>query len=95
MNIITPRRDARDASGHSVFVYGRAPKIASLGSWDMYFLARRGRFIGLQCMILIILKQLRSASYMVSIMGHGSSYSSCGFCFCCLCSFHLFVKVSL
>ena len=72
---------ARDASGQSAFVYGRAPKIASLGSWDMYPLARRRRVIGLQCMTLLILKQMHSALYKMSGMGHGSSYSRCFFVF--------------
>jgi hypothetical protein len=54
-------------------VYGRAPKVASLGSWDMYSLALRGRVMGLQCMTLLILKQLQKASYKVSGMCHGSS----------------------
>ena len=85
---------ARDASGHAVLVYGRAPKIASLGSWDMYSLALRGRVMGLQCITLLILKQMHNASYKASGMGHGSSYSSCWFCFCCLCNFCSLVKVS-
>jgi hypothetical protein len=72
---------ARDASGQAVLVYGRAPKTASLGSWDMYSLARSGRVRGLRCMTLLILKHLYSASYKVSGMDHGSSYSSCWFCF--------------
>jgi hypothetical protein len=72
---------ARDASGQAVLVYGRAPKIASLGSWDMSSLARSGRVRGLQCMTLLISKQLYSASYKVSDMDHGSSYYSCWFCF--------------
>jgi len=33
---------AREASGQAVLLYGRAPKTASLGSWDMYSLARKG-----------------------------------------------------
>ena len=33
---------AKEASGQAVLVYGRAPKTASLGSWDMYSLALRG-----------------------------------------------------
>ena len=60
-------------------MYGRALKIASLGSWDMYSLVRSGRMRGLQCMHLFILKQLYSASYKVSGMDHGSSYPSCWF----------------
>ena len=84
---------ARKASCQSVVVYGRAPKTASLGSWDMYFLARSGRVRGLKCMPLLILKQLQSASYKVSGMGHGSSYSSYWFCFCCLCRSLFFVCV--
>jgi hypothetical protein len=51
---------AREASGHAVLVNGRAPKVASLGSWDMYSLALRVRVMGLQCMTLLILKQLHS-----------------------------------
>ena len=51
--------------------------------------------MGLQCMTLLILKQLHNAPYKVSGMDHGSSYYSCWFCFCCLCSFRSFVKVSL
>ena len=43
---------AREASGSAVLVYGRAPKTASLESWDMYSLAPRGRVMGLQCMTL-------------------------------------------
>jgi hypothetical protein len=70
---------AREASGQAVFVYGKAPKTVSLGTWDMYFVARRGRVIGLQCMTLLILKQLLSASYRVSGMGHDFSYSNCWF----------------
>ncbi len=38
---------AREASGQAVLVYGRAPNVASLGSWDMYSFALRGRVIGL------------------------------------------------
>jgi len=68
---------AREASSvRAILVYGRAPKTASLGSWDMYSSARRGRVMGLQCMTLLILKQLHSASYKVSGMDHGFSYSS-------------------
>ena len=44
---------AREASGQAVLVYGRAPKVASLGSWDMYSLALRGRVMGLQCMAFL------------------------------------------
>ncbi len=51
--------------------------------------------MGLQCMTLLILKQLHSVSYSVSDMGQGSSYSSCCFRFFCLCSFRSFVKDSL
>ena len=68
---------ASEASGQAVLVYGRAPKVASLGSWDMYSLALRGRVMGLQCITLLILKQLQSASYKASGMCHGSSYSMC------------------
>jgi len=84
---------AKEASGHAVLVYGRAPKTASLGSWDMYSLAFRGRVMGLQCMTLLILKQLHSVLYKVSGMGQGSSYSNCWFSFCCLCNFRSLVKV--
>ena len=41
---------AREASGQAVFVNGRALKSPSLGSWDVYFVARRGTVMGLQCM---------------------------------------------
>ncbi len=74
---------AREASGHSVLVNGRAPKTASLGSWDMYSLALRGKVMGLQCMTLLILKQLFSALYKASGICHGSSYYICCCCFCC------------
>ena len=47
---------ASEASGQAVLVYGIAPKVASLGSWDMYSLALRGRVMGLQCITLLILK---------------------------------------
>ena len=67
---------AREAFGQAVLVYGRAPKIASLGLWDMYSLALSGRVMGLQCMTILILKQLHNASYKVSGICHGSSYSS-------------------
>ena len=67
---------AREASGQEILVYKRSPKTASLGSRDMYSLARRGRVMGLQYMTLLNLKQLHSASYKVSYMGHCSSYSS-------------------
>ena len=67
---------AKEASGQAVLVYGRAPKGASLGSWDMYSFALRGRVMGLQCMHLLIFKQLHSVSYEVSGIGHGSSYYS-------------------
>ena len=46
-------------------------------------------------MTLLILKQLHSASYKVSSMGHGSSYSSCWLYFCCLSSLRSFIKVSV
>ena len=68
---------AKEASAQAVLVYERAPKTASLGSWDMYSLALRGRVMGLQSMTLLILKQFLSASYRVSGMGQGSSYYSC------------------
>ena len=86
---------ARKASGHTVLVNGIDPKTASLGSWDMYFIARSGRVRGFQCINLLILKQLHSASYKESGMGNGSSCSSCWVCFCFLCSLRSFVKVSL
>ena len=38
---------AREASDQAVLVYGRAPKVPSLGSWDMYSIALRGRVMGL------------------------------------------------
>ena len=57
--------NAMEASGQAVLVYGRAPKVASLGSWDMYSLALRGRVMGLQCITLLILKHLHNASYKV------------------------------
>ena len=77
------------------FVYNSTPKIASLGSRDMYSLARRERLIGLHCMILLILKQFHSVSYTVSGMGYGSSYFNSGFRICCLCHFRSFIKLSL
>ena len=77
------------------FVYRRAPKVAPLGLWDMYSSARKRRVIGLQCMPLLILKQLHSASYWVSGIVHGTSYSSCCLCLCCLCSLRSFVKAFL
>ena len=86
---------AKEASGHAVLVYGRAPKTACLGSWDMYSLALRGRVMGLQCMTLLILNQLHNVAYKVLGMGHGSSYYSCWLCFCYLCSFRSFIKTSL
>ncbi len=64
---------AREASSQAVLVCGRAPKVASLGSWDMFSLALRGRVMGLQCITLLILKQLHNVSYKASGMGHGSS----------------------
>ena len=70
--------NAREASGQAVLVYGRAPNIVSLGSsWDMYSFSLRGRVMGLQCINLLILKQLQRASYRASGMCHGSSYYSC------------------
>ena len=68
---------AREASGQAVLVYGRAPKVASFGSWDMYSFALRGKVMGLQCMTLLILTQLQSAAYRASGMCHGSSHYSC------------------
>ncbi len=49
---------AREASGRAVLVYGKAPKVASFGSCDMYSLVLRGRVMRLQYMTLLILKQL-------------------------------------
>jgi len=45
---------AMEALGQAVLVYGRAPKVASLGSWYMYSLALRGRVMELQRMTLLI-----------------------------------------
>ena len=53
---------ARDMPLHADFVYGRAPKAASLGSCEIYSLARRGRMMALQCMTRFMLKQVLSAS---------------------------------
>ncbi len=39
---------AREASGQAVLVNGRAMKSPSLGSWDIYSVARRGTVMGLQ-----------------------------------------------
>ena len=78
---------AMEASGQAVLVYGRAPKVASLGSWDMYSLALRGRVMRLQCVTLLILKRLQNASYMLSGMCHGSSYFVVDFiCVVCVTS---------
>ena len=82
-------------AGQAVLVYGIAPKVASLGSWDMYSLARRGRVMGLQCITLFILKHLQSASYKASGICHGSSYSTCGVYLCCLCSLCSLVRDTL
>ena len=68
---------ASEAPGNAVLVYGIAPKVVSLGSWDIYSLALRGSVMGLQCITLLILKQLQSVSCRASCMCHGSSYSSC------------------
>ena len=68
---------AREASGQAALLYGRAPKVASFGSCDMYYFVLRGRVMGLQYMNLLILKQLHIASYRTSGMCHGSSYYSC------------------
>ncbi len=43
---------ASDVPLHADLVYGRAPKAPSLGSCEIYALARRGRMMGLQCMTL-------------------------------------------
>ena len=61
----------------------------------MYSLALRGRVRGFECINLLILRQLHSVSYKASDMGHGSSYPSCWFGFCCLCNFRSLVKVCL
>ncbi len=61
---------ASDVPLHADLVYRRAPKAASLESCEIYALARRGRVMGLQCMTLYILKQVLSASYMVSGICH-------------------------
>ena len=53
---------ASDVPLHADLVYGKAPKSVSLGSCEIYYLARRGRMIGLQCMTLFMLKQVCSAS---------------------------------
>jgi len=82
---------AKEASSHAVLVYGSAPKVASFESCDMYSFALKRRVMGLECMALLILKQLQKASYRASGMCHGSSDSSCWFCLCCLCSFRSFV----
>ena len=86
---------AREASRHAVFVNGRAPKSPSLGPWDMYSVARKGSVMGLQCITRLMLKQLRSVSYKMSGMCHGSSHSSCWCCGFGLCSFRSFVRGSL
>jgi hypothetical protein len=63
----------------------------------MYSLARKGRVIGLQCMIVLIFKQMHSVSYKVSGMSHGSSYSNCGYIYIFVGggNFHSFLKGSL
>ncbi len=86
---------ASEASSQAVLVYGNAPKVISLGLWDMYSLALRGSVMGLQCITLLILNQLQRASYNVSGMCHGSSYFGFIVCLCCLCSFRSLVKDSL
>ena len=43
---------ASGVPSHADLVYGRAPKAASLGSCEIYSLARRGSVIGLQCITL-------------------------------------------
>ena len=53
---------ARDESGQAVWVYGVAPKQVSLGSCEMYVLARSGRLIGLQWITLCIPKHWCIAS---------------------------------
>jgi hypothetical protein len=49
---------AIDVPLHADLVYGRAPKAASIGSCEIYYFARRGRMVGLQCMTLCMLKQV-------------------------------------
>ena len=78
---------AREAYGQAVLLNGKAPKVESLGSWEMHSLALGGRVMGLQCMTLLMLKQMHSVSCRASSMGDGSSYSSCWFWLCCLCNF--------
>ena len=73
--LATPGR--RRASRFWYMGDSRAPKVASLGSWDMYSLVLRGRVMGLQCVTLLILKYLHNVSYRVSGMCHSSSCSSC------------------
>ncbi len=58
---------AREASGQAVLVCGRAPKVTSFGSWDMYSFALRGRVMGLHCMTLLIWKQLQEFVYVVCV----------------------------
>ena len=47
------------------FCVGQLSKDCVLGSWDMYYFARRGRVKELHWMTLFILKQLQSVSYNV------------------------------
>ena len=70
---------ARDIPIHADFVYGRAPKAASLWSCEKYSLARRVRMTGLQCMIFFILKKVLSASYMLSGICHVPLLVSSGY----------------
>ena len=61
-------RSAKETSSQAALVYGRAPKTASLVSWDINSLALRGRVMRVQCMTFLILKQFLNASYKVSVM---------------------------
>ena len=70
---------ASDLPFHADFVYGRAPKAASLGSCEIFSLARRGSMMGLQCMILFMLKHVLSVSYMVSGICHMPLLVSSGY----------------
>ena len=46
--------NAREASGQAVLVYGRALKVAFLGSWAMYSLVLRGRVTYRVTYILVV-----------------------------------------
>jgi hypothetical protein len=87
---------AREAPDQLVLVYGRAPKVASLGSRDTHSLTLRGRVIGLQCVTLLILKQLHSASYIrCRVWATVLHILVVRFVFCSLWNFRSLVKVSL